>query len=142
MQTKNDDISKIDQAKVGLKVFFSAVTEWELSADDARALLGNPSRSRYYEYKAGTVRFVSDDFLFRLAYLCTIYGNLRLLYTHNNTKLWLKNGSKPGSKWSGLSPLKYMISNIRGVIAVFDHLNAYIGNDTLLKKADARKLSK
>lgn len=134
-KTAQDKITLVTQAKSGLKVFFCAVSEWELSVNDARALLGNPSRSQYYEYKAGNVHSVSDDFLFRLAYLSTIYGNLRLLFSDTNIKLWLKNGSEPGSKWCGLSPLEYMISTIRGVIAVYDHLNAYIGSDLDAKKA-------
>lgn len=129
MQIINDNITQIDQAKAGLKVFFCAVSEWELSVKDARTLLGNPSRSRYYDYKAGNIRSVPDDLLFRIAYLSTIYGNLRILYSDENVKLWLKNGSEPGSKWCGLSPLNYMLSNIRGVIEVFDHLNEFVTAD-------------
>jgi len=124
MSNNKEKNSSINQAKAGLKVFFCAVTEWELSTHDARALLGNSSRSRYYEYKAGKVRSVSDDLLFRIAYLSAIYGNLRLLYSNENIKLWLKNGSEPGSKWCGLSPLEYMVMSIRGIIVVFDYLNA------------------
>jgi len=129
MKKKKDNSIPIEQAKAGLKVFFCAVSEWELSTQEARILLGNPSRSLYYEFKAGNVRSVSDDFLFRLAYLSTIYGKLRLLYSDKNIKRWLKNGSKPGSKWSGLSPLEYMLSSIRGVIVIYDHLNAFAASD-------------
>jgi len=129
MKKKKDNSIPIEQAKAALKVFFCAVSEWGLSTQDARALLGNPSRSRYYNYKMGNISSVSDDFLFRLAYLSTIYGNLRILYSDKNIKLWLKNGSEAGSKWCGLSPLNYMLSSIRGVIAVFDHLNAFIASE-------------
>lgn len=128
-QQSTQDISPIDQAKAGLKVFFCAVSEWQLSPHEAMILLGNPSRSRYYEYKAGHVRTVSDDFLFRLAHLSIIYRNLKTRYSSQNRSLWLKNGSEPGSKWRGLSPLKTMLNSIRGVIDVFDYLNGEIGSD-------------
>lgn len=129
MHKNQKEISSIDQAKAGLKVFFCAVSEWQLSTHEAMTLLGNPSRSRYYEYKAGHVRTVSDDFLFRIAYLSIIYRNLTVLYSNQNRPLWLKNGSEPGSKWRGLSPLNYMLDSIRGVIDVFDHLNGLTGSD-------------
>lgn len=123
--TTQSAITSEAQAKAALKVFFCAVAEWDLSADEARRLLGDPSQSQYDQYKSGIVHSVSDDFLLRLACLSTIYGKLRQLYSEQNIRLWLKNGSEPGSKWCGLSPLEYMLSSIRGVIAVFDHLNAY-----------------
>lgn len=129
MHKNQKDISSIDQAKAGLKVFFCAVSEWQLSTHDAMTLLGNPSRRHYDEYKAGNVRTVSDDFLFRLAYLSIIYRNLKILHSNQNRQLWLKNGSEPGSKWRGLSPLNYMLHSIRGVIDVFDYLNAIAASD-------------
>lgn len=125
MQTIKNHISPLEQAKAGLKVFFNAVSEWELSVHEAMTLLGNPSRSRYYEYKAGNVHSVSDDFLFRLEYLSAIYHNLRRLYSRKNTKVWLKNGFGTDAKASDLSPIEYMLSNIRGVIMIYDYLQTH-----------------
>ena len=129
MPNNNKNITPIDEAKAGLKVFFFAVSEWQLSTHEAMALLGNPSRYHYDQYKAGNVRTVSDDFLFRLAYLSIIYANLKTVYTNQNRQRWLKNGSEPGSKWCGLSPLTYMLSSIRGIIDVYDYLNGLSGSD-------------
>jgi len=82
MNKREHKCTPIKEAHAGLKVFFSAVSEWKLSVNEAKALLGNPSRHRYNEYKSGKVHSVSDDFLFRLAYLTTIedYDKLRLTY--------------------------------------------------------------
>lgn len=64
MKKCEHNCTPIEEAQAGLKVFFSAVSEWKLSVNEARALLGNPSQHRYDEYKSGKVCSVSDDFYF------------------------------------------------------------------------------
>ena len=121
-------IKQSEQAKAALKVFFCAVEEWELQDKQARALLGAINNVEYDEYKQGIVKFISKDILSRLAYITTIYSNLRLLYSDENIILWLKNGSEPSSQWRGNSPLDLMTDSIEGIIRVFDYLNGFRGS--------------
>ena len=48
-----EDVSREEMAEAGLSAFFTIVKEWGHSNDEARTLLGNPSRSRFYELRRG-----------------------------------------------------------------------------------------
>lgn len=119
-------IDTITQTKAALKVFFTAVNEWKLSKTQALALLGTLSNNAYDEYKLGIINSVSDDLLSRLAYITTIYGYHRLLFSEENIILWLKNDSKLDSRWHGYSPLNLMIKDIKGIILVYNYLSSFL----------------
>jgi len=123
-------------ARVGLKAFFGVVAEWGLTAEQARRLLGNPSRSRYYQLKAGVpgaIRSLSDDELDRLAYLTGIYGALNILYAPQSHQEWLRNESALPVEalyrpWGAGSPLGYMLSGkLKALADVYEYLDAERG---------------
>lgn len=110
--------SRAEMAEAGLQAFFAIADEWQLTSEQQRKLLGNPGRSRFFQLKAGKRATVSDDELDRLAYLSGIYASLNILYTPENSLLWVTNPSEPGSLWRGQSPLEYMLSG--GLVALAD----------------------
>lgn len=120
--------SRAEMAEAGLQAFFAITDEWQLTAEQQRRLLGNPGRSRFFQLKAGKRTTVSDDELDRLAYLSGIYASLNILYSPENSLLWLANPSEPGSPWHGQSPLDCMLAG--GLVALADvyrHLNGLRG---------------
>ncbi|MEO6447245.1 MAG: MbcA/ParS/Xre antitoxin family protein [Gemmatimonadaceae bacterium] len=68
-----------EHAPGALRTFFRVADAWELSAKEARLLLGNPPESTYYKWKSGKVGSVSRDLLERVSYLLGIYKALQLL---------------------------------------------------------------
>ncbi len=124
------------QAAAGLKAFFRIVKEWGLNVNEARRLLGNPSRSRFYDLRAGkpaAVRSLSDDELDRLAYLAGIYAMLNLLYTPESQAAWLRNPSRLPAEamyrpWGTGSPLDYMLTGkLKALADVYEMLDAERG---------------
>ncbi|HEY5601788.1 MAG TPA: hypothetical protein VIM41_01640 [Gammaproteobacteria bacterium] len=123
-----DDVSHEAQAAAGLTAFFAITREWGLSVDEQRRLLGNPSRSRFFEMKKGNCVSLSDDELDRLSYLVNIYAALNILYSPENQILWLKNPGRPGSLWQVQSPLSYLTSGkLMALIDVSRYLNGMRG---------------
>jgi len=129
-------VPREEQAAAGLAAFFAMVAEWDLSVDEARTLLGNMSRSRYYEMrrgKAAAIRSLSDDELDRLAYLAGIYTALHILYTPASHHEWLRNKSALPAEamyrpWGMDSPLSYMLSGkLKALADVYEYLNAERG---------------
>ena len=126
--TDNSAISKQEMAEAGLLAYFSIAKEWDLKTDEQRKLLGNPGRSRFFDLKAGKSHSVSDDELDRLAYITGIYSALNILYSPENTLLWLKNPSESASIWRGQSPLEYLLTGkMMALIDVYRYLNGLRG---------------
>ena len=124
----NSAISKQEMVEAGLLAYFSIVNEWDLNTEEQRKLLGNPGRSRFFDLKAGKSHSVSDDELDRLAYITGIYSALYILYSPENTLLWLKNPSESGSIWHGQSPLEYLLTGkMMALIDVYRYLNGLRG---------------
>jgi len=117
----------LTQTKAALKVFFTAVREWELTEHQARTLL-NISPDVYQQYKKGITDPPSDDVCARLALLTLIYGSLKQLYSDKNIGLWLKNPSKEDSPWKGASPLDTMLTDHTGMVMVHAYLNQLKGD--------------
>ncbi|MFK5948923.1 MAG: hypothetical protein QM500_09175 [Methylococcales bacterium] len=118
--------SETAQTKAGLKVFSTAVAEWELSYKQGQKLL-NVTDNHYIEYIKGNVKSTSDDLMGRLAALTQIYAWLKLLFSSENRMLWLKNTSQTDSIWKGLSPLEVMMNDYDGILIVYNHLDRLKG---------------
>ena len=84
--------TRITQVNAALKVFFTAVHEWDLTEEQAYKLL-NISPEVYQQYTDGMTDNASQDICDRLALLSLIYGSLKQLYSAENIVLWLKNPS-------------------------------------------------
>lgn len=131
-----EGFSREEQAEAGLQAFFAIVREWGLSNDEARSLLGSPSRSRYFELRKaapGAIRTVSEDTLDRLAYLTGIYAALNILYSADSQAEWLRNDSRVPAEamyrpWGLGSPLAYMLTGkLKALADVYDYLNSERG---------------
>lgn len=129
-------VSREEQAEAGLAAFFAIAREWGLGNEEARILLGNPSRSRFYELRRGTpgaIRSVSEDTLDRLAYLTGIYAALNILYSADSQTEWLRNDSRVPAEamyrpWGLGSPLAYMLTGkLKALADVYDYLNSERG---------------
>lgn len=117
----------LTQTKAALKVFFTAVREWDLSQAQATQLL-NISPEMYQQYKKGIINATSDDLCSRLALLTLIYGSLKQVYSAQNILLWLKNPSKKASYWKGMSPLETMLKDVNGMVMVHTYLSQLSGD--------------
>jgi Antitoxin Xre/MbcA/ParS C-terminal toxin-binding domain len=63
-----------------MRSFFQIAHTWSLSGDEQRALLGWPSESAFYNYKAGRVTTLTYDMLLRISLVLGIYKDLHILY--------------------------------------------------------------
>lgn len=110
----------------GLKAFFEIVKLWHLSMDDARILLGMPSRRTLYNWKSGAVRTVPHDVLTRLSYIVGIYKALQVLYADPVlADRWIR---QPNSAFGGQSALRRMLAGeITDLAAVRDYLDSVRG---------------
>ncbi len=128
--------SREEQAEAGLEAFFAIANEWGLGNEEARILLGSPSRSRFYELRrgaSGAIRSVSEDTLDRLAYLTGIYAALNILYAPDSHIDWLRNDSQVPAEamyrpWGLSSPLAYLLTGkLKALADVYDYLNSERG---------------
>lgn len=131
-----EDVSREEMAEAGVAAFFAIAKEWGLTNDEARILLGNPSRSRFYELRRGnpgTCHSLSEDELDRLAYFTGIYAALNILYSPDSHSEWLRNKSTMPAEalyrpWGTGSPLAYMLTGkLKALADVYEYVNAERG---------------
>ena len=70
-----------DHLAAGMEAFFNVMKAWKVSNDDARALLGAPSRATLFNWKRGAVKTLPHDTVTRLSYVLGIYKDLQVLYS-------------------------------------------------------------
>lgn len=63
-----------------IRTFLNVANAWQLSNEEARALLGWPPESTFYKYKAGQTSTLSCDMLMRISLVLGIYKALHILY--------------------------------------------------------------
>ena len=73
-----DDRTSMSEAAV--RTFLNITETWKLNVDVQRALLGFPSPSTYFKYKAGQVGPLAHDVLTRISLIIAIYKGLHTLY--------------------------------------------------------------
>lgn len=80
-QAETIDALKRDETKVHavLRTFFNIVDKWKLDAEQARTLLGSPSRSHFFNMKGLRVKHLGRDTLERISYVFGIHKALRIL---------------------------------------------------------------
>jgi uncharacterized protein (DUF2384 family) len=67
-------------APLGLRAFFKLAESWKLTAEEQMVLLGQPSRSTFYNWKSGRISGVPHDTLSRLSHLMAIHHALNTLF--------------------------------------------------------------
>jgi hypothetical protein len=114
---------------VALRAFFRLAELWGLTMEQARLLLGRPSRATLYNWKAGRVRSVPYDMLRRISYLLGIYKALQILYHDPQmADAWI---SRPNAAFGGQSALERMLAgDLTDLAAVRAHLDAARGGWT------------
>ena len=109
-----------------LRGFFAITQAWELTAEDARALLGAPAERTFYAWRAGNAVRVPVDTLRRIGYVAGIYKALELLYSDPRlADDWIK---RPNQAFGGQTPLQRMrAGDVTDLAAVRAYLDAARG---------------
>jgi hypothetical protein len=115
--------------RVALRAFFRLVELWGLTMEEARVLLGRPSRATLYNWKAGKARSLPHDTLCRVSYLLGIHKALQILYADPaQADGWLK---RPNQAFGGQSALERLLAgDVADLAAVRAHLDAARGGWT------------
>jgi Protein of unknown function (DUF2384) len=118
-----------DQAKrdeVAVRAFFRLAELWGLTMEEARVLLGRPSRARLYNWKAGRVSGLPHDTVQRISYLLGIHKALQILYSEPHlADAWVR---RPNAAFGGQSALQRMLAgDVADLAAVRSHLDAARG---------------
>ena len=113
---------------VGMRAFFSIAEKWNLSPEEAMALLGQPGKSTYYNWKNGDVSKVahSFDLASRISYLLGIFKALEILYQRPElADAWAR---KPNAAFGGQSAIERMAAGqMVDLAAVRDYLDSVRG---------------
>ena len=115
--------------EVAMRAFFRLVELWGLTMEEARVLLGRPSRARLYNWKAGQVRGLPYDTLQRISYLLGIHKALQILYSEPQlADAWVRRAN---AAFGGQSALERMLAgDVSDLAAVRSHLDGARGGWT------------
>ena len=107
MTRSNVNLESTESALVALKVFFSIMTQWRVSEEEQRILLGNPTNEVFETWKCGEVTSLEKDVFMRISYVIGIYKNLMTLFPkQNQANEWLH---KPNKAFDGSTALGLML---------------------------------
>jgi hypothetical protein len=125
-QPAEDGAERWNETAAGLRAFFRIADLWGLGMDEARVLLGHPSRATVYNWRAGRVRTVPYDTVRRVSYVLGIYKALQILYADPAlADGWVK---RPNAAFGGRSALARMLGgDVADLAAVRGHLDAARG---------------
>ena len=117
------DLDDPEISEVAKRAFFKLMERWQVSTEDARLLLGAPSRSTFFSWKAGSRGSLSRDTLERVSYVLGIYKGLQILFPNpERADAWIK---KPNDAFGGASALERMlagnVSDLHAVRMYIDH---------------------
>jgi uncharacterized protein (DUF2384 family) len=106
-----------------LRGFFHIATAWDVSAEEARIILGAPAERTYYAWRAGTAVRVPADTLRRIGYVAGIYKALQILYSDPHlADGWVK---RPNKAFGGQTPLARMCAgDVTDLAEVRNYLDA------------------
>lgn len=117
-----------DLVDPGLRTVFRIAEKWGLGNDDLSILLGQPSRSTFFRWKAGQAAQATQDLLERLSYMLGIYKGLHTLFSHDDVAdKWI---SQPNDNplFAGRPPLQRMLAGkVSDLYVVRQHVDAARG---------------
>ena len=109
MSNRRQPTLRHNSISVGLKAFFAIMEKWGVSNDEAKRLLGQPSKSTFHNWKSGSIgaRTAGEfDLASRISYLLGIFRALELLYQQPEmADSWVR---KPNEAFGGQSALERM----------------------------------
>lgn len=95
-------------APLGLRAFFKLADSWGLSGEEQMVLLGQPSRSTFYNWKSGKISGVPHDTLSRLSHLMAIHHALHTLFPDpDRATEWVK---EPNDQLAGQCALDRLLA--------------------------------
>ncbi|GLQ05878.1 MbcA/ParS/Xre antitoxin family protein [Sneathiella chinensis] len=119
-------ISNRDQIAVIVKALVRTADHWNLTNDEAAALLDVPVAT-WNRMKKGTFQGNLDrDKATRASLIIGIFKGLRLLFNGPLTHGWVKQPNT-GPLFNGLTPLDYMTRGIPALVFVRQHIDALRG---------------
>src|SRR5574341_2587760 len=84
-----------EQTRNALLGFFRIMELWGTDTTQARAILGQPPRRTFYNWKAGRVGAVPMDVIRRIGYVSGIYKALQILYSDPaQADAWVKRSNR------------------------------------------------
>jgi hypothetical protein len=117
-----------NQIAAGLRAFFAIAEKWRLDEAQALALLGQPKRATFYNWKKGDVGRAADslDLAARLSYVLGIFKSLEILHRNGDTAdRWV---TTPNQAFGGTSAMDRMMGGqIVDLAAVRDYLDSVRG---------------
>lgn len=111
-----------------LRTFFNIVNEWQLSAQDGRALLGVP-KTTYSRWRADPrkARLTADQFE-RVSYVLGIYKDLQILFPDRETADGWMRRPNDGAMFGGRAPIERLRSGlVADLFLTRDYLDAARG---------------
>jgi hypothetical protein len=109
MSSKKHPMLRHNSIAVGLRAFFEIIEKWGVSNEEAKRLLGQPSKSTFHTWKNGDIgtRVAGElDLASRISYVLGIFRALELLYQRPElADSWVR---KPNKAFGGQSALERM----------------------------------
>jgi len=97
------------RAGAALRAFFRLADDWRLTAEEQRALLGQPAKTTFYRWRQGETGAVSLDLVERLSHVLAIYGALHILYVdHERADAWIRR-QNDAPLFGGQPPLERLL---------------------------------
>lgn len=119
---------KRDLSGPALRAFFKLLESWDLSDEEARALLGEVSRTTLHNWKTHPPKALARDTLERISYMLGIYKGLQILLPQKTrADGWIK---EPNKAFCGQTPLERMLGgNISDLLEVRRYIDHARGGD-------------
>ncbi|WND03061.1 MbcA/ParS/Xre antitoxin family protein [Temperatibacter marinus] len=103
-------------APFALLAFFKLAEEWNLSVSEQMTILGHPSRSTFYNWKAEKIAGVPHDTLSRLSHIMAIHRALGMLFPDaEKSKEWVMSAN---AQLGGQTPLDRLLAGDLADIAI------------------------
>ncbi len=117
-----------DLSGPAIRAFLRLLDCWELSDEEARALLGDVSRTTLHNWRTHPPKTLSRDTLERISYLLGIYKGLQVLLSQKKRAHgWLK---QPNRAFGGHPPLERMLAgNVSDLLEVRRYIEHARGGD-------------
>lgn len=118
----------VRKSKAALRAFLRIMEAWKVQDEQARILLGSPSRTTFHSYRSGKVPALGPDVLERISYVLGIYKDLQVLIPHpESADAWIK---KPNRQFNGQTALDRMLGGkVADLYEVRRYLDAARGSD-------------
>ena len=109
----------------GLRTFFRICDRWELTNEQARALLGDPDQGKFDVWKHGQSDEASDEMLIRISHVLGIYKALHLIFPNSDqADGWIQRPSS-APMFEGKPALNLMLESMQDLGAVHAYLRAH-----------------